>query len=158
MLNRLSVSLFLLLAGSALCQEGPIHVNNKTRMLEDAQGRSVIFHGVNVVYKVAPYIPSNGTFDPDLSLTNEDIQNMVDWGFNFVRLGVMWEAVERAPGVYNDTYLDEVTKLINKLGENGIYTLVDAHQDVFARRMCGEGVPDFYVPDNELSHKCSGFI
>ena len=52
---------------------------------------------------------------------------MLKWGFNFVRLGVMWEAVEVAPGVYNDTYLDEIELLINKLGQNGIYTLVDAH-------------------------------
>jgi len=39
----------------------------------------------------------------------------------------MWEAVERSEGVYDDNYLNEITKLINKLGEAGIYTLVDAH-------------------------------
>jgi hypothetical protein len=39
----------------------------------------------------------------------------------------MWEAVETSPGVYNETYLAEVNKLINKLGDKGIYTLVDAH-------------------------------
>ena len=66
---------------------------------------------------------------------------------NFVRLGVMWEAVERERGVYDDDYLAKVTDLINKLGEKGIYTLVDAHQDVFARVMCGEGVPNFYAQD-----------
>jgi hypothetical protein len=44
-----------------------------------------------------------------------------------VRLGVMWEAVERSPGIYNMTYLDEIDQLITKLGEAGIYTLVDAH-------------------------------
>lgn len=64
---------------------------------------------------------------------------------NFVRLGVMWEAVERRPGVYDMEYLAKVNDLITKLGEQGIYTLVDAHQDVFARMMCGEGVPDFYA-------------
>lgn len=32
---------------------------------------------------------------------------------NFARLGVIWEAVETAPGVYNQTYLDDVEKLIN---------------------------------------------
>ena len=57
----------------------------------------------------------------------------------------MWEAVEREEGVYDDNYLNEIEKLINKLGEAGIYTLVDAHQDVFARTICGEGVPDFYA-------------
>jgi len=60
-------------------------------------------------------------------LTDQDIDDLVDWGFNLVRLGVMWEAVERTPGVFNETYLDEVDKLINRLGEKGIYTLVDAH-------------------------------
>ena len=64
---------------------------------------------------------------PQLSLTDEDIDNLVRWGFNLVRLGVMWEAVERTPGAFNLTYLGEVEKLINRLGEKGIYTLVDAH-------------------------------
>jgi aryl-phospho-beta-D-glucosidase BglC (GH1 family) len=38
------------------------------------------------------------------------------WGFNLVRLGVMWESVEISPGVYNHTYLDQIEKLINALG------------------------------------------
>lgn len=46
---------------------------------------------------------------------------------NFVRLGVMWEAVEREPGVYDHAYLDKVERLINDLGAHGIYTLVDNH-------------------------------
>lgn len=62
-----------------------------------------------------------------------------------VRLGVMWEAVERKAGVYDDTYLKKVDALITKLGKAGIYTLVDAHQDVMAREICGEGMPDFYA-------------
>jgi len=126
-------------------------------MIEDQFGRSVIFHGVNVVYKVHPYIPQQDVFDGQLSLTDKDIDDLIRWGLNFVRLGVMWEAVERAPGVYNDTYLDEVEKLINKMGEKGIYTLVDAHQDVFARHICGEGVPDFYAGEDVLDHICTGW-
>lgn len=64
---------------------------------------------------------------------------------NFVRLGVMWEAVERTEGVFDDDYLDKVETLINQLGEAGIYTLVDMHQDVWARSICGEGIPNFYA-------------
>lgn len=78
-------------------------------------------------------------------MTDKDIQNLKKWGFNHVRLGVMWEAVEREQGVYDDNYLDKVEVLINRLGDAGIYTLVDAHQDVFARSICGEGMPDFYT-------------
>ena len=80
-----------------------------------------------MVYKVAPYIPSDGAFDAGDSLNDEDIQNLKKWGFNFVRLGVMWEAVERQPGVYDMDYLTKINALITKLGEQGIYTLVDAH-------------------------------
>jgi len=118
----------------------------------------VIFHGVNIVYKQDPYVPQSDVFDPYLSMTDQDISDLVNWGFNFVRLGVMWESVERTPGVYNTTYLDEVDKLINRMGEKGIYTLVDAHQDVFARRICGEGVPDFYAKDEDLEHTCRGLV
>jgi len=57
----------------------------------------------------------------------------------------MWEAVEREQGKYDFDYLDKVNDLITKLGEYGIYTLVDAHQDVLARVICGEGIPDFYA-------------
>lgn len=98
-----------------------------------------------MVYKIPPYIPDSGTFDPQLSLTDTEIDQLKEWGFNFVRLGVMWEAVESAPGVYNETYLDQIEALIWQLGEKGIYTLVDAHQDVLARRICGEGMPNFYA-------------
>jgi len=63
----------------------------------------------------------------DNSLNAEDIQNLKDWGFNFVRLGVMWEAVEREEGVYDLDYLKQIDELITSLGEAGIYTLVDMH-------------------------------
>lgn len=87
----------------------------------------MIFHGVNVVYKVDPFIPSNGAFDSQNSLNDEDIQNLVSWGFNLVRLGVMWEAVERTEGVYDDAYLQKTVDLVNRLGQAGIYTLIDMH-------------------------------
>ena len=98
-----------------------------------------------MVYKVAPYIPDQEIWDSQTSLTDVDIQNLVDWGFNFVRLGVMWEAVETAPGVYNQTYIQEIDKLITRLGKAGIHTLVDAHQDLLSRSICGEGMPNFYA-------------
>lgn len=150
-MNKLTSAalLFLGLVSSSL-----ITIDPATRSLRDSYGRSVIFHGVNVVYKVAPYIPQESTFDPQLSLTDAEIDQLQEWGFNFVRLGVMWEAVEYAPGKYNDTYLDKVEELINKLGQRGIYTLVDAHQDVLARSICGEGMPNFYANYSEMPHVC----
>ena len=103
------------------------YIDWSTRTIRDKDGRHLILHGVNIVYKVTPYIPSNETFDSQNSLTDNDIKNLTSWGFNFVRLGVMWEGVEMAPGKYNYTYLDEISSLIRRLGEAGIYTLVDGH-------------------------------
>jgi hypothetical protein len=73
----------------------------KAPLLRDVHKRSVIYHGVNIVYKVDPYLPSSDKFDPETSLTDAEIDNLVAWGFNFVRLGVMWEAVERSQGTFN---------------------------------------------------------
>jgi endoglycosylceramidase len=152
----LSLASLALLFSSVFAQKGRISIDPKSRQMKDASGRSVIFHGVNVVYKVDPYIPDRNNFDAQLSLTDKELDDLVNWGFNFVRLGVMWEAVERAPGQYNMTYLDDVENLIARLGERGIYTLVDMHQDILARKICGEGLPNFYAVD--LPTKCEGGI
>ena len=104
-----------------------IDIDSANRIFVDQKGRQVIFHGVNVVYKVDPYIPSDGEFDSQNSLNDEDIANLVKWGMNFVRLGVTWESVERTMGQYDEAYLDKINTLINKLGDAGIYTLIDAH-------------------------------
>ena len=54
-----------------------------------------------------PYLPSlDSEWDPEHSLNRKDIEDLRSWGMNFVRLGVMWEADEREPGVYDTAYLD----------------------------------------------------
>jgi endoglycosylceramidase len=50
-----------------------ITVDPATRSIRDQFGRSVIFHGVNVVYKIPPYIPSQEEFDAQFSLTDGEI-------------------------------------------------------------------------------------
>ena len=42
----------------------PLHINPETRFLVDSHGRTTMLHGVNAIYKVDPYIPSTGAFDP----------------------------------------------------------------------------------------------
>ena len=57
----------------------------------------------------------------------------------------MWEAVERSRNQFDTEYLEKIAELVDKLGAAGIYTLIDMHQDAFARLSCGEGFPDFYA-------------
>ena len=62
------------------------------RWLTDASGRVVILHGFNMVYKRPPYQPGAvgfGTDDADFLRRN---------GFNTIRLGMIYKAVEPQPG------------------------------------------------------------
>lgn len=76
------------------------------------------------------------------------MENLRNWGMNAIRLGVLWQAVEPAPGVYNYTYLAEMVKIVRQLNDYGIATLVDAHQDSLNPQFCGEGIPDHYIVRN----------
>ena len=71
-----SVKSQILAVGAAVLLEpalARIAVNPQTKSLVDEYGRNVLFHGVNIVYKVAPYIPTDGEFDIGDSLNAEDI-------------------------------------------------------------------------------------
>lgn len=98
-----------------------------------------------------------------MSLTRDDARQLKSWGFNFVRLGVSWEAVEvetpdssedNIKTMYNNTLLEEVDEMIQMLAEEGLYTMVDGHQDVFARFICGQGMPNFYAKQIAKDAKC----
>ncbi len=98
---------------------------------------------VNVVYKLPLYIPDTDKFDTLYSLSKEDIKIMKELYFNFVRLGINWESVEKEEGKYDMEYLNKMEEIINNLGKNGIYIMIDNHQNCFSRNFCGEGVPYF---------------
>lgn len=67
--------------------------------------------------------------------------NCTKWGYNGIRLGMMWAGVEPQKDTYNETYLDIMERLINMAGQHGIYTLIDFHQDLIAEKFCGDGIP-----------------
>ena len=58
------------------------------------------------VYKSPPYYPPNGTFDPQFSFGEQDVNFLVENGFSMVRLFVAWPGVEPRRGKYNQTYLE----------------------------------------------------
>jgi hypothetical protein len=97
-----------------------IRVNPDTHLFVDSWGRTRIFHGVNAVFKEPPYLPfMDGPFCAENSLNEEDADNLLSWGFNVVRLGVMWPGVEPHRGSYDMDYLDEALRLVDMLGEFG---------------------------------------
>ena len=65
--------------------------------LYDANGRVVLLHGMNVVYKHAPYIAYPDPGKP-WNFSAADAARMQSLGFNVVRLGIEWQALEPGSG------------------------------------------------------------
>ena len=79
------------------------------------------------------------------SFSEDDAALMASMGYNTIRLGVLWAGLEPIEGEYNMTYLEQVVECVNTAEKYGLYPVLDMHQDVFNRRFCGNGVPD-WVP------------
>ena len=122
-----------------------IRVNTATHFFIDDAGSAVVFHGVNTVEKLHPFLPVRHGFTIERSLSDGDAANLASWGFNVVRLGVLWAGTMPEPGHINQTYLEEAREIVRMLGRHGVYTLIDMHQDSMGARFCGEGFPDWAV-------------
>ena len=129
----------LLLGASATQAASLSRLGHEGRWITDAKGRVVILHGTNMVYKRPPYAPDAAGFGRD------DASFLARNGFNYIRLGIIWKALEPAPGVYDDGYLNRIARTARVLRRHGIYVLLDFHQDLYNERYQGEGAPDWGI-------------
>ena len=146
LLAPLALIAMLALAGGAAAKPKPplAHHDN---WFTDAQGRVVILHGLNMVYKVGSYRPAEPGFGAD------DAKWLRKHGFNTIRLGIIYKGLEPEPPVagepqYRDGYLKSIAKTETQLAKRGIFTLLDFHQDLYNERFQGEGWPDWQVLDD----------
>jgi endoglycosylceramidase len=121
------------------------------RWITDASGQVIVLHGTNMVYKLAPFYPAAAGFDAD------DATFLRSIGFNAVRVGVLWQAVEPRPGVYDDRYLMRIAATVRMLGRRGIFSLLDFHQDMYNQLFQGEGFPRWAAKDGGLPNPRHGF-
>ena len=70
---------------------------------------------------------------PTTDLGHNDFAQMRADGFNVVRLAVSWSQLEPTPGRYNPTYIDRIAQVVDWAKEQGVYVLVDMHQDEWSR-------------------------
>ncbi|HEU4363103.1 MAG TPA: cellulase family glycosylhydrolase [Mycobacterium sp.] len=117
----------------------------------DTDGRVVILHGTNEVYKLPPFEPSAGGFGDD------DAAFLAANGFNAVRVGVIWAAVEPEPGVFNQAYVASIEQTVQTLADHGIVSILDMHQDLYSSTFGGEGAPEWAVQTGELPNPELGF-
>lgn len=116
----------------------------------DEYGRTVILHGVNVGTKRPPFIPSPEEF------TATDVRRIRSWGFNVVRLGIIWEGIAPERGSIDDDYLARLSDLTQLFVDHDIHVLIDMHQDLYSRDFAGSGAPSWAVYDDDISfHRSS---
>jgi endoglycosylceramidase len=145
-LRRALPAALLILALWAPCASaGPqLPLAHTGRWLTDGSGRVVVLHGLNMVYKRPPYAPDAIGFGDD------DAAFLASEGYNTVRVGLIWKAIEPKAGQYNEAYLGRIQNTVDTLGRHGIVSLLDFHQDMYNERFGGEGFPDWSVHDDGL--------
>jgi endoglycosylceramidase len=116
------------------------------RWLTDRYGRVVNLHGVNFVQKFPPVSPASVGFGAD------DARFLHDQGFNAVRLGVVFGAVMPQPGVIDHAYVDSIASTVQVLAHEGIFTLLDMHQDGYGPATHGNGFPEWATLTDGLAN------
>jgi len=140
-------------ASAAMCNAEPSgsaipRLQRDGRWLVDQHQRVVISHGVNLVWKLAPYFPPNS---PE-GFTAADADWLLEHGFNTARIGTLWIGVSpTAPGEIDQNYLEQWDRVVQLLAERGIWILFDFHQDMLGEIYQGEGVPEWGIPQGLMT-------
>ena len=114
-----------------------------TRFVNES-GKEVILHGLNVLQRQR----ENNHFYPGFEKAFGHFRRS---GFNLLRFGIFWDGAEPEPGQVDMEYLRKVKDIVNLAEENGIYILLDMHQDLFAQKFI-DGAPDWACLDEGLPH------
>ena len=83
-----------------------------------------------------------------------DAVRMAELGFNLLRLPVSWSGFEPMRGVFSDTYLDGVERVVRLCEAEGILVLIDMHQDAWSKEIGEDGAPLWAIqppPDQILA-------
>ncbi|NNN22632.1 MAG: endoglycoceramidase, partial [Acidimicrobiales bacterium] len=77
-------------------------ITHSGRWLTDSSGRVLLFHGVNIVAKEAPYTPvADGFSDADAAF-------LASLGFRVVRVGVLASGLMPSPGKVDLNYIKQI--------------------------------------------------
>ena len=105
-------------------RHAPPQLRREGRWLVDPQGRVVIVHGLNLVYKRKPYVPPDGP----TGFTKRDAAWLARHGFNAARVGTLWAGLTpTAPGQADPAYLDRWQRVLDLLARKRIWIQLDMH-------------------------------
>jgi endoglycosylceramidase len=98
--------------------------------IADAGGRQVLLRGVDVD-ALGDYYQQYAQYPAVEPLRANDYREMAGLGFNVVRLVLSWSSLEPTPGAFNLAYVAEIRRAVGWAATNGIYTVLDMHQDAW---------------------------
>jgi endoglycosylceramidase len=122
------------------------------RWFTDADGRVVVFHGINVASKLAPYTPQFQGF------TKEHAAMLAREGFTTVRVWIFWKAFEPLPGVWDDSSLAATKEFVGWLHEYGITTTLNFSQLLWGEKFGGLGFPDWAAQTDGFPNVALGSV
>ncbi len=111
----------------------------------DENGRERIFNGVNIVDKNSCFLQKS---EFKKTWSEKNLITLKNLGFNVIRLGFTWDAIEPEMGVYNEDYINVIAEAISLCEKHEIYFYLDCHQDLFTSKSPhGDGAPKWAVID-----------
>ncbi len=134
-------------------------IRTNGKKLLDEYGRERIFYGINVCDK--------GCYDEALrgrcynyKWDDEMLIAFKKQGYNLIRLGVTWDAIEPERGKYNDVYIAAINGMLDKCHKYGIYAYIDLHQDLYSGwgNGPGDGAPAWACHTDGYEYKIPKFV
>ena len=135
-------------AGRQVLLHGVAAVGMEDVAYPEANGGPAVFPVSPAAYagrcpKASPLIPQPALCESEAAkpayqqsiapASGDDFAQMRALGFNAVRLVLNWSQLEPHPGVYSATYLDRVAQVVDWARQQGIYLILDMHQDQYSR-------------------------
>jgi len=112
--------------------------------LLDTFGREVVPHGVNArIEGLFDVVFDDGRqrLQPLPGFTEDDAALMAKLGFSFLRLPINWSGLEPVEGQFSESYLARLDAVIAACRKQGLYVLVDFHQDAYSKEIGEDGAP-----------------
>ena len=112
--------------------------------LSDGHG-TVVLRGVNArvegLFDVS-FDDGRTPLEPIPPFSGEDCAQLGrELGWNLLRLPVNWSAIEPIRGSFDDDYIERVGNLVADCAAQGVWTLVDLHQDAWSKEIGEDGAP-----------------
>lgn len=123
----------LLGSGVARAELPPLHVQRGADpAIVDSGGREVLLRGVNV-NQLGDYYQYDLSQPTVIPLRRSDVQEIGALGFSVIRLVMSWSALQPLRGEIDDAYLARIREVVGWAREQGIYVVLDMHQDAWGR-------------------------